>query len=48
MNLVERWEKNLYCLFIYNIMEQGLGPGDMHIDTLVGLVQWVGYLMGTW
>ena len=27
-------------------MERGLGPGDMHIATLIGLGQWAGYLMG--
>ena len=26
-------------------MEWGIGPGDMHIATLIGLGQWVGYLM---
>ena len=26
-------------------MERGIGLGDMHIATLIGLGQWVGYLM---
>ena len=26
-------------------MERGIGPGDMHISTLIEMGQWVGYLM---
>ena len=30
----------------YNIMERGLGPGDMHIATRIVIGLCVGYLMG--
>ena len=30
-----------------NKMKQGLGPGDMYIDTLIVQGKWVGYLMGS-
>ena len=26
-------------------MDRGIGTGDMHISTLIGMGQWVGYLM---
>ena len=41
----QAWEKDLGFYFSWNIMEWGLGPGDMHIATLIGLKQWVGYLI---
>ena len=47
MELVNRWEKDIYIWFSYNIMERGLVTGDMHISTLVVLGQRVGYLIGS-
>ena len=45
MKLVNRWEKDLDFYFIWDIMEQGIDTGDMYIFNLIGLGQWVGYLM---
>ena len=42
MKLVKIWEKDLYFYFSYNIMDSGIGKGDMHIADLIGLGQWVG------
>ena len=48
MKLIKIWEKDLYFQFSQNIMEWGIGPEDIHIDNLLGLGQWVGYLMEPW
>ena len=40
-----RQETELNVQFSQNIMEQGIGPGVVHIDTPRGMGQWLGYLM---
>ena len=42
MKLAKIWGKDTDYLIIFNIMEQGVSPGDMHIATLMECISgWV-------
>ena len=47
MKLVNRLKKDIFFYFSYNIMKRGIGPGDMNIDTLIVIGQWVVYSMAS-